>query len=381
MKLCLDARPLTPHFPGIRRYIQGLVRALPAEMGPGDQIYLLLNPWQTIPKWAAAAVRASNGLMVQVSASPFSLAQQWKIPRKLQPVDPDIYHSFTSFMPYRLSVPTVLAVHDLIPIHLPRYNSSRARLFFRFCMSLALRSTRRVISNSEATRRDFLDYYHLPEDKIVTIPLAAGEAFHPPIPQEISRVCSKFDLPESYILYLGSNKPHKNLPFLVEAWARIAGDHRSEDFKLVIAGNWDPRYPQARQLASRLDLSGSISFLGPIPDEDLPGLYGGASLFVFPSLFEGFGFPVLEAMACGTAVACSRTSSLPEVAGNAAVYFDPLDLDEISGVLPATWNDPALLQDLRERGLERVENFSWRRAARQTVQVYKEISGRNPASF
>lgn len=376
MNLCLDARPLRPHFPGIRRYIQGLVRALPAELETGDRIHLLVNPRQSLPDWVAEVVRQSKGQVIEVSASPFSLAQQWQIPRQLRRIDPDIYHSFTCFMPYRLSFRTILAVHDLIPIRLPRYVSIQARLFFRVCMYLALHTAQRVIANSEATRRDFLDYFHLPQEKVTAVPLGVEDAFRPPNQQEIKRVRSKYTLPDHYILYLGSNKPHKNLPQLVKAWARIAGDHRSEDFKLVIAGNWDPRYPQARQLTSRLDLCGSISFLGPIPDEDLPGVYGGARLFIFPSLFEGFGLPVLEAMACGTAVACSRTSSLPEVAENAAVYFDPLDLDEIAGVLPATWNDSALLRDLRERGLARAGNFSWRRTARQTIQIYREVRGR-----
>jgi glycosyltransferase involved in cell wall biosynthesis len=140
----------------------------------------------------------------------------------------------------------------------------------------------------------------------------------------------------------------------------------------VIAGAWDPRYPQVKQLAARLNLTQAIIFLGSIPEADLPALYGAARLFVFPSLYEGFGLPVLEALSCGTAVACSRASSLPEVAGEAAVYFDPADPDRIAEALVRALNNEALLEDLRARGLEQARKFSWRRTARQTLQVYRQ---------
>ena len=373
MRICLDARPATPHFPGIGRYIRGLTQALPGELAPGDQVLLLINPGQASYGWIKQVTAHSNFTASIVRCSPFSLAQQWQIPRLLRQLDLDLYHSFTAFMPYRPGVPVVLTVHDLIPLRFPQHVSIRARLFFRVATSLALKAAKRVIADSGTTRQDFLNFFQLPKEKIVAIPLAAGAAFHSPAKSEIERVRVKHSLPEDYIFYLGSNRPHKNLPRLIEAWARIAGSRQLHDRKLVIAGVWDERYPEAKTHAARLNLAGSICFLGPVPDEDLPGLYGGAELFVFPSLFEGFGFPVLEAMSCGAAVACSNTSSLPEVAGEAAVYFDPADVEDIAKTLVHALEDARRLESLRQRGLERARHYSWQQTARQTIAVYRAV--------
>ncbi len=372
MKLCLDARPATPHFPGIGRYIKGLAQALPAELGPIDQPRLLINPQQSV-SWVDDLLKGPQWSSSVVSASPFSLAQHWQVPRLLRHVGSDLYHSAYYLMPYRPGIPTVLTVYDLIPLLFPQFVSAKARLLFRLTMTLALKSAARVIAISAATQRDFRSYFHLPEEMITAIPLAAGEIFRPPTPEAILQVRSNYALPEKYVLYVGINKPHKNLPRLVQAWARLAEDHQLEETTLVIAGVWDSRYPQAKQLVNNLNLEGSISFLGPIPDQDLPGLYAGARLFVYPSLHEGFGLPVLEAQSCGAAVVCSRSSSLPEVAGEAAIYFNPTDVDDMAENLSKPLDDEGLLESLRARGLEQAQKFSWRRTAHLTAQVYRQI--------
>ncbi|HID89588.1 MAG TPA: glycosyltransferase family 1 protein, partial [Anaerolineae bacterium] len=187
----------------------------------------------------------------------------------------------------------------------------------------------------------------------------------------------KYGLPERYILYLGSNKPHKNLVRLVEAWALVTKrgtrdtEHGSRT-TLVIAGAWDPRYPESRERAESLGL-GNIRWLGPVPESDLPALYTGATVFVFPSLYEGFGLPVLEAMACGAPVICSNVSSLPEVAGDAAVTFTPTDPGAIADALDRVLNDAGLCADLRDRGLRRARLFSWDQSARRTLALYREV--------
>ena len=380
MRVCLDVRPAVPHFPGIGRYIRGLTRALPSELKPDEQVHLLINPWQAGDEWIQKLVLKANVITHTVACSPFSLAQQWQIPQVLRQIRPDLYHSFTAFMPFRPGVPTVLAVHDLIPLRYPRYATFRARSFFRITMSLALNVAQHVIANSETTRRDFLNQFDLPGEKIVAIPLAAGAVFRPPKRNEIEQARRKFGLPEVYVFYLGSNRPHKNLPRLIEAWAKVIRNPRLDRKKLVIAGFWDPRYPEAKLQASRLNVAQSICFLGTIPEEDLPGLYSGAELFVFPSLYEGFGFPVLEAMSCGIAVACSNTSSLQEVAGEAAVYFDPADPDEIAMTLTQVLEDNSLQESIRERGLERARQYSWQKTARQTVAVYRAVGSGKSSS-
>jgi len=171
------------------------------------------------------------------------------------------------------------------------------------------------------------------------------------------------------VLYVGSNKPHKNLVRLVEAQAWVPSSLR---VPLVIAGHWDPSHPEAKQLAARLDLS-DVRWLGAIPGSDLAALYSAALLFVFPSEYEGFGLPVLEAMACGTPVICSRASSLPEVAADAALLFDPYDVSDIADALRQALEDEALRAQLAERGAQRVLQFSWSKVAAQTHAVYRQV--------
>jgi alpha-1,3-rhamnosyl/mannosyltransferase len=194
-------------------------------------------------------------------------------------------------------------------------------------------------------------------------------------------------LPERYALYLGSNKPHKNLPRLIEAWARV---RRSEvgtrhthhatrnnskskirNPKLLIAGAWDERYPEAKHLAESLYVTDSVHFLGPIPNADLPILYAGAELFIFPSLYEGFGLPVLEAMACGTPVACSNASSLPEVTGDAALLFDPTDVATMAAAMQQMLGDQTLRRELSEKGRAQAARFSWERTAQEALAAYR----------
>ncbi|MEJ2352917.1 MAG: glycosyltransferase family 1 protein [Anaerolineales bacterium] len=376
MNLTLDARTATSHFLGISRYVKNLARALPPELQPGEDLLVLHDSGQAI-SWIDDLVRRHECRSKPVPISPFSLAQQWQIPRLLRKAGAHIYHSPYYLMPYRPGIPTVLTVYDLIPLRFPQFVSARARLLFRLAMTLALRASDQVIAISEATRQDLHRAFHLPKERIHAIPLAAGENFRPPAREEMERARAQYNLPDEYVLYLGINKPHKNLPRLVEAWAQLTHRRAIDNQKLVIAGAWDPRYPQAEQLAANLNVDETIVFLGSIPEADLPALYGAARLFVFPSLYEGFGLPVLEALSCGTPVACSHTASLPEVAGEAAIYFDPAGPDKIAEALAKALNNAPLLEGLKARGLEQARKFTWRRTARQTLQVYRQARTSN----
>jgi glycosyltransferase involved in cell wall biosynthesis len=376
MNLTLDARTATSRFPGISRYVKNLARALPPELQPNENLLVLHDSGQAA-SWIHDLVRHHGCSANLVPTSPFSLAQQWQIPRLLRKAGAYLYHSPYYLMPYRPGVPTVLTVYDLIPLRFPQFVSARARLLFRLAMTLALRAANQVVAISEATLRDLHRVFHFSKEKIQVIPLAAGKNFHPPAREEIERVRAQYNLPDEYVLYLGINKPHKNLPRLVEAWAHLTRQRDIDNQKLVIAGAWEPRYPQVKQLAARLNLTQAIIFLDSIPEVDLPALYGAARLFVFPSLYEGFGLPVLEALSCGTPVACSHTASLPEVAGEAAIYFDPAGPDKIAEALAKALNNAPLLEGLKARGLEQARKFTWRRTAQQTLQVYRQARTSN----
>lgn len=378
---CLDARAATPHFPGIGRYVSGLLREMPAMLQTGETLSCLyekahLQSAPDLQPTTQPTNRPTNQPAhhpsiqpATISASPFSLAQQWRVPPRLRQAGASLYHSPYYLMPYRPGVPTVLTVYDLIPLYFPGLVSPRAALLFRLATSLALRAATRVIAISEAARQDFIRSFRLPPGKVLSIPLAAGASFHPRPAGEIEARRRKYELPEAYALYVGINKPHKNLVRLVQAWAQLPKDAPV----LAVGGMWDPHYPEAKAAAGRLGLGERVRFIGPVDEASLPALYSGARLFVFPSLYEGFGLPVLEALACGAPVACSRTSSLPEVAGEAAVYFDPLNIGEIAGAVRRLSEDAGLRQELGRGGLERAASFSWQRTAAETFAVYRSL--------
>lgn len=355
----VDGRFIQDHFPGIGRYTFNLVRAL-AHVAPEDSFAVLHNPALRNTRYDLGALQHPNLEWVRAGVPTFSLREQWTIPALLRERRAASYHSPYLIMPYRPGCPTVVTLHDLMPIRYPHYFTPWQRLGFALSVRLAARAARYVISVSQATAEDLRTLIGVPAGKIVVIPEAADPTFAPPPASEIARVREQYALSTPYVLSVGINKPHKNLAALIEAWRRAdpAGT-------LVIAGAWDPRYPVEHAGA------GTVRLIHDVPEGDLPALYAGATAFVMPSLYEGFGLPVLEAMACGAPVMASNTSSLPEVAGDAALLFDPLQPDALAEALTRVLGDCTLRDELRARGLERAAQFSWERTARETLRVYQ----------
>lgn len=362
----LDARTATPHFPGIGRYASNVARALIPQLADDERLTVLAAPEPVLelPPHPRVAVRVTP-------ISPFSLRQQWAIPRLLRQLEADLYHSAYYLMPYAPGKPTLLTVYDLIPLLFPERASWRARLLFRAATGLALRAAQRYIAISQASRQDFLTHFQLDPAHITAAPLAADPVFRPQDAAAIAEFRRQHALPEQYVLYLGSNKPHKNLERLIEAWGQIEGE--LPEYTLVVAGAWLPQHPEPRQRAEALKLEARVRWLGPAQGKYLPALYSAATVFVFPSLYEGFGLPPLEALACGAPVACSATSSMPEVLGDAAIFFNPTEVDAIAAALRRLLQDAALRQDLRQRALERAAQFTWEATARQTLAVYRQM--------
>jgi glycosyltransferase involved in cell wall biosynthesis len=363
--LVLDARTATDHFPGIGRYVANLSQAL-MRIAPDLDLTLLYNP-------AANATRLTLPDLPRINcfASPFSIQQQWIVPRILRQVGATLYHSLYYLMPYWPGAPTVVTYYDLIPLIYPEYYTISQRLIYRLAHYLALRAARVILAISEATKADLTRVFHLDPHRVFVTPLAADESFAPRSRMQVAAVRARYALPQRYVLYLGSNKPHKNLARLVKAWKNLG--FRNSNFILVIAGHWDPRYSETKQLTEELGLNDQVFFVGPMDEADLPALYSGATLFVFPSLYEGFGLPVLEAMACGTPVVCSNTSSLPEIAGDAALLVNPLDGDELAQVISQLCSDEERRQEMRSKGLTQASRFSWERAARETLLAYSTV--------
>ena len=368
-RFVLDARTATPHFPGIGRYVRSLAGALAPLLDASEELVLLVD--------REPPVQLDGAISIRLEASPFSIAQQWRVPRAVREIGIDLYHSPYYLMPYRPGAPSVLTVYDVIPLRYPQFSSARSRLLFRLTTRLALHASQRVIAITENARQDFIAEFGLPADRITAIPLAADPVFRPQSSARVEAVRNKLQLPERFVLYLGSNKPHKNLLGLVTAWGELVEGRETKEeglggAELVIAGAWDPRYPEARQAADAMGDAG-IRWLGPVGDADLPALYAAATVFVFPSRFEGFGLPVIEAMACGTPVICSNVTALPEVAGGAAILIDPSDTSALARELDRVMGNEGLQVELRERGLARAAQFSWERTASQTLEIYRQL--------
>lgn len=365
MRVILDARTADDHFPGIGRYVASLARAM-LQLDEHPDVTLLVNP-----RAQPGRLQLPSLPSLPCAASPFSLRQQWLVPRALHQAHAHVYHSPYYLMPYRPGLPTVLTCHDIIPLLFPAYFTAWQRLAFRLTYTLALRAATVVLAVSHTTCDDLVHHLGIAPARIVVTPSAAQEHFRPQPSEEVERVRRIYKLPARYVLYVGSNKPHKNLVRLVQAWAKVIPYYR--DVLLAIAGPWDARYPQAQWAVERLGIQEHVLFLGAVADEDLPGLYSGAYCFVFPSLYEGFGLPVLEAMACGTPVACSNVASLPEVAGDAALLFDPHEVECIRAVLMRLLDDADLRDDLARHGHGRAAAFSWERTATATVEQYVRL--------
>ncbi len=258
-----------------------------------------------------------------------------------------------------LHPPSVVTVHDLGYLYYPGAHRLLDRLYLDLSTRFNARVARHIIADSEATKKDLMERYGIPGGKITVvypgcIPLQGSRS-----PQEVIK---RYGLPEGYILHLGTLHPRKNLLRLMEACSLLP-----QGWHLVLAGKrgwrYGPIYERARELG------GTVQIIGYVDEGDIPGLMGGARLFVLPSLYEGFGFPLLEAMAAGTPVVCSHASALPEVAGDAALLVDPYDVEALAEAMRRLLEDEALRAELIERGLERAKLFSWERCAQETLAV------------
>lgn len=369
MLFILDGRYIQDHFPGIGRYVFNLAKAL-AAAAEDDKIRLLYNPRLRNTRYDVPSLAASGIVeVVRVNASTFSLPEQFLGASRRLFGTAGLWHSAYYWMPYVLPLPTVVTLEDVIPIVLrDEMPSAAKRALYIVLNRVAGRRAARVITLSNAAREDIRRMLGIAASKISVIPLAADPSFRPCAAGEIALMRERLDLPDRYVLYVGSNKPHKNLGRLVRAWAGVG-----TDASLVIAGHWDSRYPEAKRLVEDLGLRDRVLFRQDVPSDDLPALVAGARVFVFPSVYEGFGLPPLEAMASGTPVICAQVSSLPELVDGAALLFDPLDVDAIAAALSRALEDAALRDHLRMKGLARAQSFSWERTARETLEVYRSV--------
>lgn len=307
-------------------------------------------------------------------ARPFPSRMLWMqlvLPAQLGATRPDICHYPNSLGPLRSPVPYVVTIHDMTLSLMPRHHPLRKQLLVRPLIPLVARRAARVITVSSQARDDIVRLLRVPGERVAVVPEAAAPIFRPTSAAEQARVRAQHGLPATYALYLGTLEPRKNLVRLIRAWHRVR-QSGAAPHKLVLGGapgwHFAPIYDEVR----RLGCADDVVFTGYLPRADLPAVYGAADAFVFPSLAEGFGLPVVEAMACGTPVLISDTPALREVAGEAAVRVNPWSVEAMARGLESLLTDRAQHDRLRSAGLARAASFSWQRAARETLAIYGE---------
>jgi glycosyltransferase involved in cell wall biosynthesis len=267
----------------------------------------------------------------------------------------------------------VITIHDLTALLFPEHHTANTREMQMQTYRFAQEKADAVIAVSEATKRDILTYLEVPAERVHIVHNGVDPAFRPIEDQEVlNRALAPLGLvPDSYILHVGTIEPRKNLTRLVDAYHAVRRTTPPPVPKLVLAGVTGWQFQEVFERIESLEIQREIVFLGRVPGDVLPALYNGALLFVYPSLYEGFGLPPLEAMACGVPVVASNTSSLPEVVGDVGVLVDPTDTQELAAALASLLGDAERRSELSSRGLTRASLFSWERAARETLRVYR----------
>jgi glycosyltransferase involved in cell wall biosynthesis len=262
-------------------------------------------------------------------------------------------------------------VHDLTFMRYPEHAPPGLVSYLNEAVPRSVRRARLILADSESTRRDLIEMLQTPPDKVRVVYAGVGSEFRPVTDVvALAAVKTRYQLAQPFILTVGTLQPRKNHLRLVQAFSRVAAAHR--DVRLVIAGGKGWSYDETAAEIARLNLGDRVIFPGFVSEEDLAAVYSLARALAFPSLYEGFGLPVLEAMACGTPVVCANASSLPEVAGDAAVLVDPLDVDGLAEALERVLDDDVLRQELIRRGHERAARFTWAAAANALLAAYCE---------
>ncbi|HZT30745.1 MAG TPA: glycosyltransferase family 1 protein [Bryobacteraceae bacterium] len=349
MRVAVDATPLILSSGGLARYTSELSLAL-AETFPEDEVLLVSDQEFAMPEGAPQNLRRGSGPHGRLERRWWV----WGLTKELGRLRADIFHGTDFAVPYVPLRPSVLTLHDLSPWMDPRWHHAAERVRRRTPVLVGLGIATMVLTDSQAVRRQAIEHFRLSPQRVMAVPLAAGRHFRPVEPGQT----------KPYFLYVGTLEPRKNLPLLMAAWREV---RKQVDIDLVLAGRRREDFPEPA-------VEPGLRLAGEVADGELPGLYSGALAFVYPSHYEGFGLPVLEAMQCGACVITSRDPAVGEVAGDAAVRAGS-EQELVEAMLAAARN-PAWVAARREQSLRRAREFSWEHTARLTREVYAEAQRR-----
>ena len=368
MKIALDARGANWYSgTGIGTYTSHIVKYL--LKNDKDNSYLLY--------WCGMNYNELNydNLTVSIASKKHHrFFEETFIPVNLKKRNIDIYHVPQNGigLPSQKSCIYISTIHDLIPYVMPETVGRSYLKKFISQMPEIIDNSKMIITVSEFSKMDIMKIFNVPEDLIKVTPLAAENDFKPMDKVEVGKYLkSKYNITFPYILYIGGFSPRKNVKSILIAFSRVY-KNLSKDFKVVIVGQSKDEHAYLIKLCESLEIIDKVIFTGYTPYEDLPYFYNGASLFVYPSFYEGFGLPPLEAMSCGTPVITSNVSSIPEVVGDAAVLINPFDTEELKNAIGKILEDENLQNTLSLSGLNRAKDFSWEKTAQKTLEIYKE---------
>jgi glycosyltransferase involved in cell wall biosynthesis len=367
---------------GSGQYVNHLIRQLTRLEDESE--YVLIDVRDTGRKTQGTGHSHPASSILHPVPTPFdsiseNLAKLWfeqvSFPRACCRQSVEIAHVPYFASPLFPTTPTVVTVHDLIPMLLPAYRGSIWVRLYTLMVAVAAKKADTVLTDSEASKWDIVRMLDIPAEQVRVIYLAADDIYQPVLDEHhLTEVRRKYGLPESYLLYLGGFDQRKNVPILLKAFAQLAKDSRAF---LVMAGHLPEKgsdfFPDPRPIAQELGIGKRVVFTGWVPEEDKPALYSGARALVFPSLYEGFGLPPLEALACGTPVIASNRGSLPEIVGEGGLLLEPDDIEGLAEAMEKLLNDDTLWRDLRQKGLAHAARFSWEKTARETLAVYQDM--------
>ena len=353
MRLGLDVRLTYYSRGGIAKYVRRLAAALP-DLAPEHAHYHFYRRGHT-EHFAQAARR------LDCWTPAHHRLETWALAAELLPHRLDLFHS-----------PDFIPVHDLAFLRYPQFLTAESRRYYNGQIASAVRRAHAISADSHATKADLVELLHVPAEKVTVIHLGLDPEFRRRPAEAVAAVLARHRLTAGCVLFVGTFEPRKNVPTLLHAYARLRAAAPDAP-PLVLAGLKGWLFDETMQLAAELGLADHLRFFENFPSADLPELYSAAGVLVLPSHYEGFGFPVLEAMGCETPVIIADRSSLPEVAGEAALKINPDDPEDLAEALRRALSDTALRAELVRRGLERVNAFTWEQTARATLQLYERV--------
>jgi len=368
MRFSVDAHAVGQHLTGNETYIRNLLNCFAVLDREADFVAYISrqDAFDEVP---------DRFQKKRVAVNPY-LRLGYDLPRRVAEDRPNLLHvQYTA--PIRCAAPIVVSVHDVSFLEHPEYFTAFGALQLRLTVRRTVKSAACVLTPSEFSRRKILEAYQLDEQKVVALPIGVSSAFHP-VAREAARrsMPASLHVPFPFILTVGDLQPRKNHLGLIRAFEELVRSYPQLPHHLVIVGKETWYGPTVRAAAKKSLVHDRIHFTGFVEDDQLHRLYGACDLMVYPSLYEGFGLPIVEAMACGRAVACSNTSAMPEVADSAAILFDPCSQRDLVSSMRDLLLNPELRLRMERLGAQRASLFSWERTAAKTLDVYYSVGGR-----